>query len=361
MQSSEFFQPAEWASHESVFLAWPSHADLWRENLPAAQTEFTKLCQAIADVDPTTGKARGELLEILVFDDDSKADAQKALSGLPVRFHPIPYGDIWLRDTAPIFLMNAKGDLACAKFVFNGWGGKYELPFDPEVSTAIAHVADVPVHSYSWILEGGSVEVDGEGTCLTSKQCLLNPNRNPSMDQAEIEKALGQALGVKKVLWLDDGLLNDHTDGHIDTIARYVGPATIACMVPNDPTGANDSDAANESQDPNAKIMEQIARDLESFTDAKGRNIKVARIPSPGKILSSDGEIMPASYLNFYIANSTVIVPTYGSANDEKAVSAIAKLFPTRRTIGSSAFAILSGGGAFHCITQQRPTGGMKS
>jgi agmatine deiminase len=355
MESSEFFQPAEWASHASVFLAWPSHADLWRENLPAAQAEFAKLCQGIADVDPSSGKARGESLEILVFDDAAKVQAQMALSGLPVRFHAIPFGDIWLRDTAPIFLTNAKGDLACAKFVFNGWGGKYELPYDLEVSTAIANVADVPVHSYSWILEGGSVEVDGEGTCLTSKQCLLNPNRNPSLDQSEIEKALSQALGVKKVLWLGDGLLNDHTDGHIDTIARYVGPATIACMVPDASTDAS------ESQDPNAKIMEQIARDLESFTDAKGRKIKVVRIPSPGKILSSEGEIMPASYLNFYIANSTVIVPTYGCANDEKAVAAIAKLFPTRRTFGSSAFAILSGGGAFHCITQQRPTGGSKS
>ena len=346
---SDNFQPAEWAPHSSCFLAWPSHADLWRENLPAAQAEFTKLCQGIADIDPSTGKPRGESLEILVFDEAANADASVALFGLPVRFHHIPFGDIWLRDTAPIFLTNKNGEISCAKFAFNGWGGKYELPFDPEVSTAIAHVADVPVHAYSWVLEGGSVEVDGEGTCLTSKQCLLNPNRNPSMDQAEIEKALGQALGVKKVLWLGDGLLNDHTDGHIDTIARYVGPGLIACMI------------ANDKDDPNAEIMEQIARDLESFTDAKGRKIQVARIPSPGKVLSAEGEVMPASYLNFYIANSTVIVPTYGSEHDAKAVAAIAKLFPTRRTFGSSAYAILSGGGAFHCITQQRPTGGVKS
>jgi agmatine deiminase len=346
---SHTFQPAEWAPHRSCFLAWPSHADLWQENLPAAQAEFTKLCQGIVDIDQTTGKARGESLEILVFNDAAKKEAEKALAGLPVRFHAIPFGDIWLRDTAPIFLTNDKGEISCAKFGFNGWGGKYELPFDPEVSTAIAHVADVPVHSYSWILEGGSIEVDGEGTCLTSKQCLLNPNRNPSMNQIEIEAALCTAIGVKKVLWLNDGLLNDHTDGHIDTIARYVAPGVIACMV------------ANDVLDPNAKIMDQIVRDLESFTDAKGRKIQVAKIPSPGKILSEDGEIMPASYLNFYIGNSTVIVPTYGSAHDEEAVRAIGLLFPTRRTFGSSAFAILSGGGAFHCITQQRPAGGNHS
>jgi agmatine deiminase len=338
----DFFQPAEWAPHSACWLAWPSHAELWQENLPAAQAEFTALCKGIVNFD-ANGVAQGESLDILVPTPQAKAQAEKALAGLPVRFHDIPFGDIWLRDTAPIFLTDASGKLASAKFKFNGWGGKYALPHDDQVSTAIEKKSAMPHFTFPWVLEGGSIEVDGEGTCLTSEQCLLNPNRNPEMSKLDVEKALGEALGVSKVLWVKDGLLNDHTDGHIDTIARYVAPGMIACM-----------EAADDS-DPNFAVLEQIANDLASFTDAKGRKIEVVRIPSPGAILNEDGEVMPASYLNFYIGNSTVIVPTYGSSQDDAAVAAIAKIFPTRKTIGSSAFAILSGGGAFHCITQQQP------
>jgi agmatine deiminase len=343
--NSGFFQPAEWAPHESVWLAWPSHANLWEENLPAAQKEFTDLCKAITDVD-ASGKAKGESLHILVPNDAARTDAIKALSGLPVQFHAIPFGDIWLRDTAPIFLTNAAGKIAAGKFRFNCWGGKYALPFDDSVSekisSALHQSSDLPVFAFPFVLEGGSVEVDGEGTCLTSKQCLLNPNRNPEMDQATVEAALCDSLGVQKVLWVNDGLLNDHTDGHIDTIARYVAPGVIACMI------------ANTKDDPNFSVMEEIARDLESFIDAKGRKIKVVRVPSPGAVMDED-RVMPASYLNFYIGNSTVVVPTYGTEYDDAAVAAISKIFPTRKTVGRSALAILSGGGAFHCITQQQP------
>ena len=338
-----FFQPAEWTEHSSCWLAWPSHGELWQEALEPAQTEFTALCQAIVNLDPATKKARGESLHILVPTEAARAAAEKALAELPVQFHSIPFGDIWLRDTAPLFLTNAQGKVASVKFKFNGWGGKYDLPHDDQVSTQIEKQADVPHFSFPWILEGGSVEVDGEGTCLTSEQCLLNPNRNAKMSKAEVEKGLFEALGVSKVLWIKEGLLNDHTDGHIDTIARFVAPGVVACM------------KASSKDDPNYEVMEQIARELESFTDAKGRKLKVVKIPSPGKILSPDERIMPASYLNFYIANSTVVVPTYESEFDESAVKEIAKIFPTRQTIGLSAIAILNGGGAFHCITQQQP------
>jgi len=335
MESPENYrQPAEWSLHESCFLAWPCHENLWEENLKPAQLEFAKLCRAIAE---------GETLQVLVNDKKALADAEVALSGLPIRFHVIPYGDIWLRDTAPIFVRNRAGQIACAKFGFNGWGQKYELPFDNEVSSRIANLSDVPVFSHSWILEGGSIEVDGEGTCLTSKQCLLNPNRNPDLNQHEIEAALKHSLGIQKVLWLTEGLLNDHTDGHIDTIARFVAPHVVACM------------EAIGLDDPNAEVLESIAEKLSEFTDSSGTRLTVVKIPSPGRVLSQAGEILPASYLNFYIGNSTVVVPTYGSTHDQAAVEAIAKLFPTRKTIGSPAYAILSGGGAFHCITQQVP------
>lgn len=265
---------------------------------------------------------------------------------MPVRFHEIPFGDIWLRDTAPLFLKNAKGEMAALKFIFNGWGGKYELPYDPEVSAAIAKVTGLKEINLPWVSEGGSLEFDGEGSCLTSKQCLLNENRNPGLDQKAIELIICESTGVEKVLWLGDGLLNDHTDGHIDTIARYVAPGVVLAMEPKDAT------------DPNFEIMNTIISDLEAMTDAKGRKLKVGRIPSPGAILDEDGEVMPASYLNFYIGNSTVVVPTYGSANDAAAVKAIAEYFPNHKTLGRSAKAILSGGGAFHCITQQQPVPG---
>ncbi len=332
-----YFQPAEWASHSACWLAWPSAANFWQENLVPAQKEFTALCKAISE---------SESLEVLVPDDHAQKAAEKALAGTGARFHKVPFGDIWLRDTAPLFLSNAKGELATVRFRFNGWGGKYSLPYDDKVSEKIAGIAGLKTFSFPWILEGGSIEVDGEGTCLTSRQCLLNKNRNADMNQNQIEEGLKEALGISKVLWVNNGLINDHTDGHIDTIARYVAPGVIACMVATDP-----------ANDPNHGIYEEIARDLEKCVDAKGRKIKVVRVPSPGKILNEDGDVMPASYLNFYISNKTVIVPVYGSKYDSAAVEAIARNFPDRKTIGLSAIHILSGGGAFHCISQQQPKG----
>lgn len=342
-----FAQPAEWSKHRACWLAWPSHADLWQENLAPAQAEFAALCRAIADVDPATRQARGERLEILVPWEGMIEEAKAALAGLPARFHVVPFGDIWLRDTAPVFVRDAQGGLATVRFRFNGWGEKYVLPHDDQVSARVAQLAEgqgarlFPVQPF--VFEGGSLDVDGEGTALTTRQCLLNENRNPGMNAADLEAELSRALGVSKVLWLRDGLLNDHTDGHIDTLARFARPGLVVCM-------------RGEKDDPNFKVMEDIAADLAGFTDAKGRKLEVARVPAPGKILDEEGELMPASYMNFYIGNTTVVVPTYGSPRDAEAVAAIAKLFPDRKTIGASARAILSGGGAFHCITQQEPS-----
>jgi agmatine deiminase len=217
------------------------------------------------------------------------------------------------------------------------------LEHDDRVAGHILKTMNIPNFEFNWVLEGGAIEVDGEGTCLTTKQCLLNPNRNPNMDQQAIEAGLKSALGIEKVLWLEDGLLNDHTDGHIDTIARFVAPHTVMCMQPSD------------RDDPNYQVLNDITSQLMSMTDAKGRKLDVIQIPSPSLVLDDDGEIMPASYLNFYISNDSVIIPTYGSANDDLAVQAIAKHFPTRKAIGLSAKHILLGGGAFHCITCHLP------
>ncbi len=337
-------QPAEWAPHDSVWLAWPSHADLWQEALPDARASFVALARGIADLDGA-GRARGERLEVLVPDAANESEAQAALSGLPVRLHRIPFGDIWMRDIAPIFVHAPDGSVAPARFRFNGWGGKYVLPHDADVAAHVARASGLPTLVHDFVLEGGSVEVDGEGTILTSEQCLLNPNRNPTLDRAAIERALCASLGGTKVLWVTEGLRNDHTDGHIDTIARYVAPGVVAVM---DPAG---------DDDPNADVLRRIAAELEGQTDAAGRRLRVARIPSPGAVPDEDGEPMPASHVNFYIANTTVIVPTYGTATAAAAVAAVGALFPGRRAIGIDAKAILEGGGAFHCISQQQPAG----
>jgi agmatine deiminase len=337
MSAPHITQPAEWEAHQAVWLAWPSHEDLWEENTAAAREEFVGLCRGIADVDSVSGKPRGEKLKVLVPNEAQKKLAEKAIGDLSPEFHLIPFGDIWLRDTGPIFVRDEKGTAFAHSFAFNGWGGKYVLDHDTEVSGKISAAARTERKSFSWILEGGSVEANGAGTCLTSRQCLLNPNRNVGVTEKEMEAHLKAALGHDRVIWLERGLVNDHTDGHIDTIARFVAKNTALCM------------KAADASDPNFAAMNEIERDL------RAAGLEVITVPSPGKVTDEEGEILAASYLNFYIGNTTVVVPTYGKPNDEAAVAVIAKCFPTRKTIGRSALAILSGGGAFHCISQQEP------
>lgn len=330
-------QPAEWERHDSVWVAWPLHEDLWQESLPDVQAEFVAMCNAIAE------GPNPEQLEVLVGDASHEADARHALTGLRARFHHIAFGDIWLRDTAPIFVRGAHGALTAVRFQFNGWGGKYALPHDAHVSENIAHAARLPTVAFPFVLEGGAVDVDGLGTCLTTESCLLNPNRGPVQTKAVIEQRLRESLGADKTIWIRDGLLNDHTDGHVDTIARFVAPGVVVCMQPSG------------SDDPNREVLQEIADTLRSARDVQGKSLTVHTIASPGLVHCSEGDVMPASYVNFYIANHAVVVPTYGSPFDAEAVAAIQTLFPTRKVIGSSAKAILEGGGAFHCITQQQP------
>lgn len=339
-----FHQPAEWAAHEAVWIAWPSHADLWGEDaLMDAQAELVKLAEAIADPDDD-GKPRGEKLEVLVRTDADERLARWKLGPLGATTHRALYGDIWLRDTLPIFLSHrSESERAAARFVFNGWGGKYALPGDAELSGVVAQLSGQRTFAHALVLEGGSVEPDGEGTILTSEECLLNPNRNPGMSRADLEKALCESLGAERVLWVTKGLLNDHTDGHIDTIARFVAPGRVVCM------------SASGEDDPNREVLDAIAKELAAMTDARGRRLEVVRVPSPGRVLDEDGEVMPASHVNFYIGNRAVVVPTYGTPYDAAAVDALTPLFPGRRVVGASARTILEGGGAFHCITQQVP------
>ncbi len=335
-------QPAEWDLHSAVWSAWPSDGDLWLENLEPARQEVAALYKAIADLNPANGAPRGESLKILACGEEAATSAQAALLGTGAEVISATFGDIWLRDTAPIFV-RAGGQLSAACFKFNGWGGKYVLDGDEQVAPFVASRAGISPIVNDWILEGGSVDVDGAGAALTTRQCLLNANRNPNLTQADIEQRLAQSLGIEKLIWLGDGLANDHTDGHIDNIARFVSPGVVACMEP----GGTD--------DPNYDALTAIIADLKAGTDANGRKLEVVTIPSPGRVEDADGELIPASFMNFYIGNTTVVVPTYGTKADDRAVEEIAKLFPTRRTVGLPANYVITGGGSFHCITQQQP------
>jgi agmatine deiminase len=340
-----FAQPGEWAPHAACWLAWPSHEELWQAALGPVQKAFVAFARAIADPGPD-GVPRGERLEVLAPDPGHAAEANERLAGLGARVHEIPFGDIWMRDIAPIFLASASGEVAAASFGFNGWGGKYDLPGDTDVSMRVANASGLLTFRDDLVLEGGSVEPDGEGTLLTTRQCLLNPNRNPGLAQGALEARLRAGLGAETVLWLGDGLINDHTDGHVDTVARFVAPGVVVCM---EPSGGGD---------PNAASMKEILRDLASMRDAKGRRLELFTVPSPGVVTDPEGELMAASYVNFYVANTTVTVPVYGSPNDGPALSRIERLFPGRRVFDVPARELLLGGGAFHCISQQQPSGG---
>jgi agmatine deiminase len=323
--------PAEWTPHKAIWTAWPSAADLWGEDLEPARAEVAAMIRALAE------GGQGDRMRVLANGREAEASAKLAL-GKNAEVVPAAFGDIWLRDTGPIFTVGGSAH----RFRFNGWGEKYVLPHDADVGDAVAAAAGAEVLRHDFILEGGAIELDGEGTLLTTRQCLLNPNRNAHWTEAAAELELKRALGVEKILWLDEGLLNDHTDGHIDNLARFVAPGHVVCQ---GSVGKND---------PNAEVLDEIALALAAMTDAKGRKLKVTRIPSPGLVEDEDGDPIPASHMNFLIGNSTIVVPIYSDTGDD-AVKAIGKLFPKHKVIGLSSNAILTGGGSFHCITQQEP------
>lgn len=330
-----FRQPAEWAPHLSCWVAWPSDPDLWPE-LSAVQTSFAHMCRGIAR---PARQTPGERLEVLVKDAGALQEAQGALSGLRARFHIVSFGDIWMRDIAPVFLEDGKGEVGSVRFPFNGWGQKYEYPGDELVAARVQELSATQAFESKLICEGGGVESDGAGLCMTTRAVVLNPNRNPGLSQGDAEHMLKQALGAERVIWLDAGLLNDHTDGHIDNIARFIGPGRVACM------------RAVDADDPNTQVL----ADIEASLRAQG--LEVDTLPSPGLVTGRDGRALPASYMNFYIANHSVVMPIFGSRHDDEALKAIEALFPGRAVIGVQAKVFLEEGGTLHCITQQQPAG----
>lgn len=331
----------EWAPHRSMWLGFPSHEALWRDDFGPAQDECAALARALAG-------PGGERVRLMVCGREAEAAARARLDGLAgVEIVRASFGDIWLRDTGPIFARSVResggSESVGVSFRFNGWGGKYVLEGDEQVAEQITAAAGVPGVRHDVVLEGGAMDHDGLGAILTTRQCLLNPNRNRGWTQAAAEAVLKQALGAKVVLWLGEGMVNDHTDGHVDNLARFVAPGVVACPIPYG------------RDDPNAEVYTDAARRLASMKDARGVAIQVMRIPAPGRIEDDEGKVMPASHMNFVIANEAVIMPTYERRACTLAVEALQAAFPERTVIGLPARHLLTGGGAFHCITQQEP------
>jgi len=325
--------PPEWAPHRAIWVGFPSHAELWEDDLGPAQAEVAALVRALAG-------PGGERVRLLVRGEDAAEAAKALLAGVDsVEIVSGQFGDIWLRDTGPIFLAPDRA----AGFRFNGWGGKYVLEGDDTVAGQLGSAAGVQLEHHDFVLEGGALDHDGEGTVLTTRECLTNPNRNRAWTEAVAEAELAAALGVRKTIWLDKGLLNDHTDGHVDNLARFVAPGVVAVPV------------SMGEDDPHAGIYDAAARSLAGATDATGRTLRLARIPSPGRVIGHDNIAAPASHMNFIIANRAVIFPTYNERPAAFAQQALEMLFPDRAVIGLPSRALLTGGGSFHCITQQEP------
>lgn len=326
MTGSKPFLAPEWAPHAALWCGWPRLAEEWGGDLTAARADIAGFIHAAA------GHVK---VKVAIGSDEAMASALAAVGGA-AELVPIPTGDIWLRDTGPI--VTGQGAAREAQvFRFNGWGGKYLMDGDTDTAAAMAGVEGLPAHNHGFVLEGGGIDVDGEGRLLTTRQCLLNPNRNPHLSPDQIEGHLRAALGVEEILWLGDGLANDHTDGHVDNIARFIGPGHVLCQHP-----------ACED-DPNTDVLREIERTLSAA------GLMVSTIPSPGPVHFGDGVPVPASHMNFTITNGCVLVPIYEDRYSAVALAELKALFPGREVIGLPARGILAGGGSFHCMTREIP------
>ncbi|OYW47468.1 MAG: agmatine deiminase [Novosphingobium sp. 28-62-57] len=325
---THFRMPPEWHPQDWLWVGFPHLAEEWSGLIDKAQEQIAAFASAVAD--------SGQEVRLVVRDAANEARARSLVSA-SVTLERRTYGDVWLRDTGPLVVLNDAGERRARLFGFNGWGEKYLMPGDQEIGADLAASAGLEAGAKAdWILEGGALDGDGTGLVATTEQCLLNPNRNPHLSRADLEARLLRDLGQTRVLWLGDGLINDHTDGHVDNLARFVGPNRLALP------------RATGPGDPNAVI----------YADAKARaldaGVEVAEVPSPG-LIEWAGVVQPASYMNFVITSHLVVVPIFGSPHDDDGVAAIAELFPDRATVGLMGDAVLAGGGGFHCASQQMP------
>ncbi len=327
-----YHMPAEWEAHERCWMAWPCRIDFWGDNLAATQRAFANVANAISEFEPVT----------MLSPPDDTENARK-LCGDKVTVLPVRLDDSWTRDSGPNFVKNATGDLAASIFHFNAWGKKHE-PWrnDAALGHRLAEYLGIPTFSCPIFMEGGGINVDGEGTLLTTEQCVLNDNRNPGLTKEEAELAFREALGVEKILWMPGDPEDTETDGHVDGIACFIEPGKVLVEIcPAKGTARYDNMQAN---------LQAITGE----SDAQGRELEIVIIEEAYEA-ERRGDIFASSYINFYIANGGIVMPGFGIDRDQEARDQLAGLFPDREVVQINIADIAVGGGGIHCITQQQP------
>ena len=346
MTEPTYFMPPEWAPHTSTWLSWPHKLESWPGKFEPVPAVFAELAYQLS---------RSETVNINILDDAMEAQARTLLKERDpegkyadrIVFHRIPTNDAWCRDHGPNYVIrteDGRREKVIMNWEYNAWGGKYE-PYDDDnaVPERVAAIQGLPMVSTGMVLEGGAIDVNGAGLLLTTTACLLNPNRNPSMSKEQIEAQLRRYLGIEKVLWLGDGIAGDDTDGHVDDMARFVNENTVVITVEDDP------------EDENYQILQENYELLKSMTGLDGKPLNVVKLPMPEPVYY-DGERLPASYANFYIANSVVLVPTYRCPRDQQAIDILQQCFPDREVIGIDCSDLIWGLGAIHCVTHEEPS-----
>ncbi len=336
-----YYFPAEFAPHTSTWLSWPHKEESWPGKI---DTIFPRYAEFIKYV------SMGERVNINVAGESKKIFATMHLEAAGVdmnqiSFHYFPTNDAWCRDHGPAFLINPNTDVkkVLVKWDYNAWGNKYPPhDLDNQIPILIAQKLGIPCFKPGIVMEGGSVEFNGKGTLLTSKACLLNENRNPQLNQAQIERFLQDFYGVNHILWVGDGIIGDDTDGHIDDITRFVNEDTVVTVV------------EENKQDENHVILEENLEMLKQMRLENGKQLNIVELPMPSPVIWED-QRLPASYANFYIANNAVVVPTFRDKNDQKALDILTNCFPNRRVEGIDSTDIIWGLGSFHCLSQQEP------
>jgi len=351
-----FRMPGEWEPHAATWMLWPQRADNWRNGGKPAQRAWVEAASALAHFEP-----------VVVCANPDQWENARAMLPDHIRVVEMTNNDSWMRDIGPSFVVNDKGDVRMVHWHFNAWGGLYDglyFPWDQDelVPRKMAEIVGIERYRAPLVMEGGSIHVDGEGTVITTEECLLSPGRNPDLTREDIEQHLAEYLNISKVIWLKRGIDPDETNGHVDDVAVFVRPGVVLAGYTED-----ESDWRQEVLAENLEI-------LRNATDAKGRKLEVHTIPMPttqaytaeevagvdaveGTIPREEGDEIPASYINFYLCNGGLLVPLFGDVYDEPALAKLRELFPEREVVGFAGREIVLGGGNIHCITQQQPRG----
>jgi len=331
-----FSMPAEWSLHAATWTCWPFDEENWFGHLPEVRKEFEELVSVISAYEP---------VNLIVASQEAEIDAKARFkNNSKVTIHNVLLNDIWFRDNGPIFIKQDK-NVSFVKWQFNAWGQKFKWDLDTIAPNYVAQYLNAPFFETSVVMEGGSLDVNGNGVALTTKQCLLSKMRNPNLTQIDIEQYLKSYLGINKLIWLENGLEGDHTDGHIDTIVRFVNANTIVYSI------------AEDQNDLNYVTMKQNLEILKKATDVSGNFFNLVPLILPKNKMKIEGKRLPCTYANFYIGNGFVVVPTYDDPNDANALKTLETVFPEHKVIGLKSKYIISGGGSFHCVTQQQPAG----